>query len=81
MCSACPVAPIQSFQIFVFSVIGGVSSVGGVLLGVAYLNITQHFTSSNPIYVTVVGTIPIFLIFVLFQGYFAKGITAGAVRG
>ena len=28
-----------------------------------------------------VSFLPIFLIFVLFQGYFAKGITAGAVRG
>jgi branched-chain amino acid transport system permease protein len=53
-----------SFNIFVQVVFGGVGTIGGALLGSAYLNGTAYFLGSNPLLVTIVG--PIGTLFLLF---------------
>ena len=55
--------PRDSFDVFIYAVIGGVSSVGGVLLGVVFRNVTGHFTGHNAILALITGTLPLVLLY------------------
>jgi branched-chain amino acid transport system permease protein len=56
-----------SFLLFIYVVLGGVSSIAGALIGVAYLGYTNNFLSNGPIITYVTQSLPIFIL------YFAPG--------
>jgi branched-chain amino acid transport system permease protein len=54
----------QSFTIFVYAIIGGVTSIVGVLLGVAYFNIAGYTLQHNVVFGFIWETIPLALIYI-----------------
>ncbi len=50
-------APQESLDVFVFTVFGGVGSVGGALLGSLYKNLFEFFVFSNDFLATVAGAL------------------------
>ena len=53
----------QSFQLFIYVVLGGVSSILGACIGVAYLGIQTNFLSGGDITQYISQTLPIFILF------------------
>lgn len=58
--------PLASFSVFVFSVVGGVGSVAGALLGASYYNILTYITrnSRNVLVIYVGSTLPLVVLWV-----------------
>jgi branched-chain amino acid transport system permease protein len=57
-------APQRSIDIFLIAVLGGVSSVPGVLLGAFYFNVTSYFFSTNVIFSVIQPFAVILLLFI-----------------
>lgn len=55
--------PEASFEIFIYTVIGGVTSVLGALLGAAFPLLSGYFVGNNPVLTLVVGFIPLLVLF------------------
>lgn len=56
--------PQNSFIVFIYAVIGGVSSVAGVLLGTAFYAVTGYAVGRNAVLGLVIGLVPLVVIFV-----------------
>lgn len=56
-----------SFQLFIYVVLGGVSSIAGAMIGVAYLGVQSNFLGSGVITQYIATTLPILVL------YFAPG--------
>jgi branched-chain amino acid transport system permease protein len=54
----------RSFALFVFAVLGGVSSVGGALLGAGFSNLTNYFFLNNLVLTIFAGTAPLILLYI-----------------
>ncbi|MBA3654160.1 MAG: branched-chain amino acid ABC transporter permease, partial [Actinobacteria bacterium] len=54
----------RSFQVFIFTILGGVSSAGGALLGSAYGNLSAYFLANNQAFAFFIGIIPLALLYV-----------------
>lgn len=61
--------PEASFGIFVFTVIGGVSSVLGALLGAAFPLLAGRFAGNNPFLTLLVGFVPLLVLFTAPGGF------------
>ena len=55
----------RSVDVFLFAVLGGVSSVAGALIGSLYYNLTNFFTITNPIFLTLFRTSGSFFVLLL----------------
>ena len=55
----------RSVDVFLFAVLGGVSSVPGALIGSLYYNLTNFFTITNPIFLTLFRTSGSFFVLLL----------------
>ena len=57
-------SPGRSFALFTFAIIGGVSSVGGALLGALWGEVTEYFLQNNIIWQSLQGTAPLVLLYI-----------------
>lgn len=55
----------RSVDVFLFAVLGGVSSVAGALIGSLYYNLTNFFTITNPVFLTLFRTSGSFFVLLL----------------
>jgi branched-chain amino acid transport system permease protein len=53
----------RSFQLFVITIVGGVSSAGGALLGSLYGNLSGYFFRNNLVFGFIVGLLPLVLLY------------------
>lgn len=56
-------APGASFNIFVYTVIGGVSSVPGALLGAAFPQLSAYIFGNNRVFAVISGAVPLFVLY------------------
>jgi branched-chain amino acid transport system permease protein len=54
----------RSLSVFIFTVLGGVSSAGGALIGSAYGNLSTYFLQQNVLFQLLVGSIPLIILFI-----------------
>ncbi|HZU74550.1 MAG TPA: hypothetical protein VE990_17465 [Acidimicrobiales bacterium] len=63
--------PTISIQIFVYALLGGISSVTGGLLGAAILEVIFYFLSNNPVLTYLAETVPLILLYFAPSGLLA----------
>lgn len=54
----------RSFEVFIFTIIGGVSSGAGALLGSAYGNLSAYFFNDNVFLQTFAATLPLMILYI-----------------
>jgi branched-chain amino acid transport system permease protein len=54
----------RSFQLFAYTVMGGVSAPAGALIGLAYSNVALYFFQNNFLWGFVIGLIPVIILYV-----------------
>lgn len=69
-------SPTQSIQIFIYALLGGVSSVTGGLIGAAILELIVYFLTTNVVLLYVAGLAPLLILYLAPSGLLAVFINA-----